>query len=155
MSITRPLRSSNRQPLNEGEREARSVIVYSCSAQWRWQAGLGMVLITVAVTVAWWLMEISDRMALMEKAFGHVPPLPPQQVAAFGFGCSILCVLNAAMLFNCASRLRSFAASRRVLDLHAALRRLRLMWGVFAVSAAMVTGVMVWAVFTGKLPLLR
>ena len=114
-----------------------------------------MVLITVAVTVAWWLMEISDRMALMEKAFGRVPPLSPKHVAAFGFGCSILCLLNAALLLNCAGRLRSFVRSRRVLDLHAALRRLRLMWRVVAVSVAMVTGVMVWAVCTGKLPLLR
>ncbi len=155
MSITHPLRSSTRQALEEGEREARSVVVHACSAQWRWQAGLGMVLITVAVTVAWWLMEISDRMALMEKAFGHVPPVPPQHVAAFGFGCSILCLLNAAMLFNCASRLHSFVSSRRVLDLHAALRRLRFLWRFVGFSVAVVTGIMVWAVFTGKLPLLR
>lgn len=153
MNITHPLRSVPHQAPGEDEREARSVIVHACSVQWRWQVGLGLVLITVAVTVTWWLLEVSDQMALMEKG-GRVSTVPPMHVLAFGFGCSMLCLMNAGLLFYCASGLRYFVDSRRVLDLHAAMRRLRWLWRVFGMSVVLVTGAVTWAVCTGGLPLL-
>lgn len=154
MSIVHPLRSAPRQVLDEDEREARSVIVHACSAQWRWQTGLGLVLIPLAVVIPWWLLEVSDQMALLDKG-GHSAPILPMYVRAFGFGCSILCLLNAALLFFCASGMRYFVESRRVLDLHAAMRRLRWLWRVFGTSVALVTGAVTWAVCTGALPLIR
>ncbi len=155
MSIVHPLRSAPRQALDEDAREARSVVVHACSVQWRWQVGLGLVLLTVAVTLSWWLLELSDRVSLMDKAFQHAPPLPPLHVRYFALGGSFLCVLNAGLLFFCASGLRYFVDSRLVLDLHAAMRRLRWLWRIFGMSVALVTGAVAWAVFTGGLPLLK
>ena len=94
-------------------------------------------------------MEMSDRMSLFAKVTGQAPGEMPERVLIFGFVCSILALTNAVFLFRCASGLRYFVDSRRVFDLHAAMRRLRTLWLVFSVSFAAVTATIVWAVISG------
>lgn len=149
MSVVHPLRAAPRQPLNEDEREAPSVILHACQIQSRWQVVCGIVFLPLAAALPWWLMEMSDRMRLFAKATGQLPGDMPERVLIFGFGCSFLALANAVFLFRCASGLRYFVDSRRVLDLHAALRRLRALWLVFGISFATVTAAIVWAVVSG------
>ena len=94
-------------------------------------------------------MEMSDRIRLFAKATGQVPGEMPERVLIFGFVCSFLALANAVFLFRCASGLRYFVDSRRVFDLHTAMRRLRALWLVFGVSFSAVTAAIVWAVISG------
>lgn len=149
MSIVHPLRSAPRQALDEDEREARSVILHACLTQSRWQVACATVFLTLAAAVPWWLVEMSDRMRMLAKSTGQAPGEMPERVLIFGFGCSFLALVNAVLLFRCASGLRYFVDSRRVFDLHTAMRRLRALWLVFGISFAAVTAAIIWAVVSG------
>lgn len=149
MSIVHPLRRAPRQALDEDEREARSVILQACQTQARWQIACGTAFLTLAAAVPWWLMEMSDRMRLTAKVAGQAPGEMPDRVLIFGIACSFLALANAVFLFRCASGLRYFVDSRRVFDLHTAMRRLRALWLIFGISFAAVTATIVWAVASG------
>jgi hypothetical protein len=136
----------------EGEdREASSGIVSACHSLSHCHFALGIVLVTLAAVVPWWLFEISNRLRIFDEihilqhAPGRSPSPVPDRLANFGIACGVIAILNAAILFRCCSGLLNFARSRRVVDMHPAVRRLRTMWRIFGVSMLLVIGTLIYA----------
>jgi hypothetical protein len=141
----------------EGEdREASSSIVTACHKLSHCHLALGLVLVTLAAVVPWWLFEISNRLRIFDEVYRLRAPDPtlspspaPDNMANFGIACGVIAILNAGILFRCCSGLRSFARTRRVVDLFPAVRRLRTMWRVFSVSMLLVIGTLIYALLAG------
>jgi hypothetical protein len=136
---------------HEGEdREASSGIISACHSLARCHVILGIVLLTLAGVVPWWLYEISSQLRIRDEIrllFTNPggPSSPnPDWVAKFGVACGVIAAINTAFLFRCALGLRYFSQSRRVVDLHPAVRRLRTTWFVFSLSMLLVIGTLIY-----------
>lgn len=136
---------------DEEERQAPSGIVSACQFQARWFIAMGIVLITLAVVAPLWMAQQSERIRLLTEVMRKPATDLPQLINYFAAGCSLLCVMNAMTLFFCAAGMRFFADSRLVVDLHRAMRRLRMVWRHFAVSMLLITAAVMWAWLSGKL----
>jgi hypothetical protein len=136
---------------DEDERQVPSGIVSACQFQAKWLVAMGLVFLSLSATAPLWLLHHSERIQLLTEALHRPATLLPQRMNLFAGVCAFLALANAFCLFYCATGLRYFADSRLVLDLHSAMRRLRLVWCVFAITVILVAGAVIAASLTGML----
>jgi hypothetical protein len=150
-------RGISRIPKEGEDREASSGIVSACHKLSHCHVAFGLILVTIAAVVPWWLFEISNRLRMFDEIHhlqipgaADLPPSPaPDRMANFGIACGVIAILNAGILFRCCFGLRSFARTRRVVDLFPAVRRLRTTWFVFSISMLLVIGFLIYTFLTG------
>ncbi len=156
MNASFPSRGLSRIRPEGEDREATSGVIYACHTLARCHAILGLVLITLAVVVPWWLYEKSRLVTMIAGAKNWPPTDQPDLIKNFGVACGIIALLNATVLFRCSTGLKRFARSRRVVDMYPAVRRLRTMWLVFGISMLLVVGALIYMLlgnmFVPKLP---
>ncbi|HWB06362.1 MAG TPA: hypothetical protein VG796_25285 [Verrucomicrobiales bacterium] len=143
----------------EGEdREASSNVVHACQVIAHCHLALGIFLIVLAATATWWIFEISHRLRiidefrLIDSPEGTAPSPNPDIILNFGVAVGVLCILNAGILFRCRNGLRAFTRTRRVSDLHPAMRRLRTMWLFFSISMLLITTALIYLLQKEILP---
>jgi hypothetical protein len=151
-----PSRGLNRVRPEGEDREASSGVIYACHTLARCHVILGLVLLTLAVVVPWWLYEKSRLVKMITEANNWPPTDQPDLIKHFGVACGAIALLNATVLFRCSAGLKRFARSRRVVDMHPAVRRLRTMWLVFGISMLAVVGALIYMLhgnmFVPKIP---
>jgi len=133
------------------QREAPSAIIYACHSQVKWHIAAGLVCLTLFATIPFALYQTAEQDRLVRILMGRRPTIIPDCIMGYGAGCGFLALINALFLFRCANGLRAFAQSRRIIDLHRAMRRLRSVWRVFSISLMLavftVVGVVLWIRF--------
>jgi hypothetical protein len=131
------------------EREAPSAIVNACHSQVKWHLIMTIVCLTLVVTIPWTLYQTAENVRLMTKANRQPATVIPDFIMGFGAGCGFFALINALVLFRCSTGLRAFSESRRIVDLHRAMRRLRTVWRVFSISLTLVVLTVAAAVVWG------
>lgn len=116
------------------DREAPSSIINACTSQARWHLVTGLVCCGVAGLLFWAAYEMAESARIISEAGGPGPSLPHGWQLAWGAECSLLALSNALLLFRSYSAMCRLRESRRVSDLHRALRRVRAVWRMLALS---------------------
>ena len=110
---------------------------------------MGLVFVTLSITSPLWLLQQAERIDLLTEAMGRAATPLPQRIRYFAGVCAFLSLANALNLFYCAAGMRFFADSRLVVDLHTAMRRLRMVWCVFSITVIAVAGSVIGAALSG------
>ena len=90
--------------------------------------------LTLSATAPWIIYEKSEYVRILSIATGKAPLIPLDYLQGWAGGCGFIAALNALFLFRSAAALRLVGESRRVSDLHRALRRVRMAWGLMSLS---------------------
>lgn len=122
---------------HEEERQAPSVIVNACQSVAKWLLALAFFFLPLAASIAWAVREMAESVRLY-GLLRKEPPPSTQVMAIAGAIFGALVAVHVILLIRCSLGLRSFAASRKVIDLHSALRRLRTLWRVFSLSLLLI-----------------
>ncbi len=130
---------------DSGDREAPSAIVNASQMLVRWHFSLAAVCLTLAVTVPWFLTGLFRYYRLVGKATGTESMWTEHNILIAAGGAAAVAGLNALCLLRCGAALRAFAKSRLVSDLHRAMRRLRTVWRMAALTGLLIAGALVTA----------
>jgi hypothetical protein len=129
-----------------GDREAPSAIVNASQTLIRWLYSLAVICLTLTVSAPWFthaLFQYQQRIAMAM----NVPTIWTEQNILIATGAAAaLPALNALCLLNCGAALRQFSRTRLVNDLHRAMRRLRTVWFMAALTALLMAASLVTAV---------
>ena len=136
-----PTLSTGSRPQPAGDdREAPSSVVNAFQPLINWHRVLGFIFLVAAGALPWMMHEQYLTATTMLELTRTAGPWPPASFEWFGLGCGLVAILNAVAFFRSSSGLARFAGTRKVTDLHPALRRLRTVWLILGLSAVLTGG---------------
>jgi hypothetical protein len=114
-------------------REAPSAVLTACKAQMKWQVALAILFAGFGALIPWfgfqvrYFLRLSGSLQGLDTAFW--------QMSALISTCIVGVVSMGVSLasFRYYRSLRTFSRDRRVVVLHAAMRRLRVLWRTFGI----------------------
>lgn len=128
------------------DREAPSAIVNASQILIRWICSLGVICLTLTVSAPWFIHALFQYRQRVSLAM-NVPSIWTEQNILIVTGAAAaLPALNAVCLLSCGAALRQFSRTRLVNDLHRAMRRLRTVWFMAALTALLIAAALVTAV---------
>lgn len=116
------------------QREAPAVVLTACKAQIKWQLALSILFLTVALALTRVAFLMIDYVRLINELNRREVTAGQNAISVFCWTLVALAIANAAASFRCFRALRAFSRDRRVVVLHRAMRRMRVLWRVFTVT---------------------
>jgi hypothetical protein len=121
--------------VDEGDhREAPAAVLTACKAQINWQLTLTILLLAVALTLTRVAFLMIDYVRLINELARREVTAGQSWLSIFCWTLVALTIASAAASFRCFRSLRAFSRDRRVVVLHRAMRRLRMLWRVFTIT---------------------
>ena len=124
----------------DSEREAPSAVLSGCQPMVLRHRILGFTFLAAAGVTPWYLFEVAAGDRLMASASRQTGLWPPEWTEWFGIGCGVLAFLTAVTCFASSAALAAFMETRRIPELHHALRRVRMVWRVLGISILLTGG---------------
>jgi hypothetical protein len=118
----------------DDDREAPSGVINACQSMVRTHFLLGVLHLIFTWSVPWLLYQMSEKVRLVSRANGQPPARLGDYMLIAGIGFGSLALILALLFFRSAGALRVAGETRRLTALHRALRRVRTVWRVFAVT---------------------
>lgn len=116
------------------DREAPSSIVNASQSLVRWHFMMGIVLVGIAFTLAWYVWLSLQWAEVMSLIRGDPVVVSGRGILVIVALSAALPLLNAAAFFRSGAALHRFSRSRLVSDLHPAMYRLRAVWRMLSLT---------------------